>query len=207
MDRTVTIIDFGIGNLKSVQNAFTYLGCDVQVTANLEQVRNAKTLVLPGVGSFRAAMNRLNESGLAIAIKDAVGNQGVKLLGICLGLQLIGQMSTEDGATDGLKLVNGHTDVFKIASDTELKIPHVGFNTVNFSKESRLYRGLENPSDFYFTHSYRMEKCDPPALIGWAQHGERFVASIESENIYATQFHPEKSQSNGLMVLKNFVEI
>ena len=207
MDRTVTIIDFGIGNLKSVQNAFTYLGCDVQVTANPEQVRNARTLVLPGVGSFRAAMNRLNESGLATAIKDAVGNQDVKLLGICLGLQLIGQTSTEDGATDGLKLVNGHTDVFKIASDTELKIPHVGFNTVNFPKESNLYRGLENPSDFYFTHGYRMEKCDPPARIGWTQHGEQFVASIEFENIYATQFHPEKSQSNGLMVLKNFVEI
>jgi glutamine amidotransferase len=207
LDRTVTIIDFGIGNLKSVQNAFIYLGCDVQVTANLEQVRNAKTLVLPGVGSFRAAMNRLNESGLATAIKDAVGNQDVKLLGICLGLQLIGQTSTEDGATDGLKLVNGHTDVFKIVSGSEIKIPHVGFNTVNFPKESHLYRGLENPSDFYFTHGYRMEKCDPPARIGWAQHGEQFVASIEFENIYATQFHPEKSQSNGLMVLKNFVEI
>jgi glutamine amidotransferase len=207
LDRTVTIIDFGIGNLKSVQNAFTYLGCDVQVTANPEQVRNARTLVLPGVGSFRAAMNRLNESGLATAIKDAVGNQDVKLLGICLGLQLIGQTSTEDGATDGLKLVNGHTDVFKIVSGSEIKIPHVGFNTVNFPKESNLYRGLENPSDFYFTHGYRMEKCDPPARIGWTQHGEQFVASIEFENIYATQFHPEKSQSNGLMVLKNFVEI
>jgi glutamine amidotransferase len=207
LDRTVTIIDFGIGNLKSVQNAFTYLGCDVQVTANPEQVRNARTLVLPGVGSFRAAMNRLNESGLATAIKDAVGNQDVKLLGICLGLQLIGQTSTEDGATDGLKLVNGHTDAFKIVSGSEIKIPHVGFNTVNFPKESNLYRGLENPSDFYFTHGYRMEKCDPPARIGWTQHGEQFVASIEFENIYATQFHPEKSQSNGLMVLKNFVEI
>jgi len=206
LNNKVTIVDFGMGNLKSVYNAFKYLGCEVAITSEPKIVEHSQRVVLPGVGSFRLAMDRLNQTGMTSALKKTIEKKNAKILGICLGLQLIGRMSTEDGLTQGLNFVEGDVEKFSPSALQPYKIPHVGFNSVTFKSESILFNGLSSPADFYFTHSYRMKQCESAELTASTTHGEQFVAAIEAGNVFATQFHPEKSQSNGLVVLKNFVD-
>jgi glutamine amidotransferase len=205
--RHVTLIDYGMGNLCSVQSALEYVGATVTLTDNVEQVAQADTLVLPGVGSFRMAMQTLRERGMDGAIKSAVSAGGAKILGICLGMQLLGSHSTEHGETDGLALVPNVVERFKFGQENNLKIPHVGFNSVNLSEAKGLFEGLPQYCDFYFVHSYRMlpEPQGQPDRIGLCDYGESFLAAFENENICGTQFHPEKSQTNGLRLLKNFI--
>jgi glutamine amidotransferase len=203
----VTIIDYGMGNLWSVQSAFEYLNCSVTVTSDPKTIIKSDRLVLPGVGSFRAAMETLRTTGIAESIVDSVKIRGVNILGICLGMQLLGAGSPEDGETNGLGIVDGRTDSFDSRIANVIKVPHVGFDTVRFGEGTKLFEGMSKESDFYFVHEYRMKTVRNLESVSLCTYGEDFVAAFESNNIFATQFHPEKSQANGLRVLKNFVEI
>jgi glutamine amidotransferase len=205
--RNVTLIDYGMGNLCSVQSAFEYVGASVEVTDDPQKVVTADTIVLPGVGSFSRAMQTLREKGLDIAIKTAVIENEAKILGICLGMQLLGSHSTEHGETVGLGLIPNGVNRFIRDPKNNMKIPHVGFNSVDLSESTGLFEGLPQHCDFYFVHSYRMlqDLMGTVGRIGRCEYGESFLAAFEYNNICGTQFHPEKSQTNGLRLLKNFL--
>ena len=205
MGTTITIIDYGMGNLRSVQNALHYLGVGAVISNSAESIASADALVLPGVGSFRSAMLSLESTGLDQAIQDAVLTRGRKILGICLGMQLMGTSSTEDGVTQGLGLIPAPVERF---SDRDgRKVPHIGFNTVTAAAQSQLMRGMQDKTDFYFVHSYRMSPLGLAGRVSTCDYGGLFVAAYEQANIFATQFHPEKSQTNGLLLLKNFLAL
>lgn len=201
----LVVVDYGMGNLHSVQGALRYLGTNPHLSGDPLTVADADTLVLPGVGSFRKAMERLNETGLADALREAVTVRQRKILGICLGQQLMAEHGEEDGGQDGLGFFTG--SVTRLPARTKLKVPHVGFSTVYFDPASRLAAGLGVAIDVYFVHSYRLGVQDRPGLAGICNYGGDFVAAYEHENIFATQFHPEKSQTNGLRLLSNFLAV
>ncbi|WP_345066181.1 imidazole glycerol phosphate synthase subunit HisH [Acidovorax lacteus] len=199
---SVTIVDYGMGNLWSVANALRFLGCEPRMCGDPQQVCTAPVLVLPGVGSFRRAMQALDSRGLSDALREAVQKRDAKLLGICLGMQLLAERGSEDGVSAGLGLVPGQVDRFEAAG---IKVPHVGFNSVHHSPGSRLFAGVDNPADFYFVHSFRLSERSGPGLYARTIHGEEFVSAYEHGNVFGTQFHPEKSQTNGLRLLRNFL--
>lgn len=201
----VTIIDYGMGNIWSVKNAINYLGYTSLICSDPHEIIHANSLILPGVGSFRRAVNSIKARGLGEAIIESVQVRGVNILGICLGMQLLGLSSSEDGDAYGLGLIPSQVDKFNMGRQIGLKIPHVGFDTVYSSKDSKLFNGLGDGSDFYFVHSYRMLPENLNGKIATCNYGVEFLAAYERENIFATQFHPEKSQTNGLIVLHNFL--
>ncbi len=201
----VAIVNYGMGNIYSIQSALHYLGCASVYSDQRDVLREATHIILPGVGSFNKAMQNLKEGDLDRVLTDLALNEKKPLLGICLGMQLLGQSSTEDGYTVGLGLVDGIVEKFtpKVSGS---KIPHVGFNVVHPVREdSLLLKGFEDGSDFYFTHSYRMI-CSDESCTGETVNGECFAACVEKGNIFGTQFHPEKSQANGLKLLVRFLE-
>ena len=203
MGKTVVVIDYGMGNLFSVTSALRYLGCKPLVSDDPRIVEGAPHVVLPGVGSFRLAMERLRSKGLDVAIHEAV-RAGHYLLGICLGMQLLGASSTEDGKTPGLSLIPNTVQLFD--DSTGVKIPHVGFNEISPTTPTGLFEGLPTAPHFYFVHSYRMsvESLDCP--LATCGYGEPFLAAFDKGNVCGAQFHPEKSQGNGLQLLKNFLQ-
>jgi glutamine amidotransferase len=201
------IVDYGMGNLWSVFSALRYLGAAPIVSADPDVVAKANTLILPGVGSFNKAMQALNNSGLADALRDAVIVRQRKLLGICLGMQLLAERGNEDGVCPGLGFIPGTVDRFTRGELQDGKLPHIGFNRVRADAKSRLFQGIMKSSDFYFVHSYRLLANGLPGKHGICNYGVDFLAAIEHENIFATQFHPEKSQTNGLQLLSNFLAI
>jgi len=201
----ITVIDYGMGNLWSVLSALRYLGSNPIISSDPDEIVSADALLLPGVGSFRKAMTSLQKNGLDQSIVEAVHSKGTKILGICLGMQLLGASSTEDGNTIGLGLIPTKVDKFTIKEVGANKIPHIGFDVVQSEPNWSLFKGLKNAADFYFVHSYRLL---PAALSGncaICNYGVDFLAAYEKNNIFATQFHPEKSQTNGLILLKNFL--
>ena len=202
----VVIVDYGMGNLWSVQNAFKHLRCESVVSQDPDVVANADAVVLPGVGSYFRAMQALNERGLSSAIVHAARHRGVKTLGICLGMQLFAQTGREDRECPGLGLIPGVVSRFSAQELGTRKLPHIGFNLVRFDQSGRLYAGLGEAADFYFVHSFRLIDLDGVANLGLSKYGVSFVASYERGNVYATQFHPEKSQTNGLRLLNNFLD-
>lgn len=199
----VVVIDYGMGNLFSVVSAFRYLGAAVATADDPTDVEVARALVLPGVGSFRRAMEELRRTGLDEAIRGAV-NRGTRLLGICLGMQLLGSSSTEDGLTEGLGLVDAAVEAFP--GDSGYKVPHIGFGIVESPGESNLFHGLGERSHFYFVHSFRMTRMPSGVIASTCDYGGGFVAAFESDNVAGAQFHPEKSQANGLVLLANFLQ-
>ena len=203
--QSITIIDYGMCNLWSISSALQYLGFNAEISNDPSEILNAVTLILPGVGSFRKAMSALKENNLDRAIVDAVKTKGSKILGICLGMQLLGADSTEDGFTSGLGLIPNGVDKFSTQNKGTYKIPHVGFNLVHSHPEAHLFKGLPQAADFYFVHSYRMSPDGLSGLSAACNYGDIFMASYEQDIIFATQFHPEKSQTNGLLLLQNFV--
>jgi glutamine amidotransferase len=201
----ITVIDYGAGNLWSVISALRYLGCDPKVSGDPDEIMKADSLLLPGVGSFRKAMIVLKEKELDKAIVEVVQIKGNKILGICLGMQLMGTNSSEDGDTVGLGLISRRVDKFTHQEIGSNKIPHIGFDLVHSQLDSSLFKGLQQATDFYFAHSYRMLSAGLSGKVGTCNYGVEFLAAYEQDNIFATQFHPEKSQTNGLMLLKNFL--
>ena len=199
----LVIIDYSMGNIQSVLGTLKFLNVDNVIVSHLpSDIEKADKLILPGVGSFAAAMQTIKYLEIDKCLKDVVMGDGKSILGICLGMQLMCESSEEDGFSKGLSFVPGHIKRFK---GRQLKVPHVGFNQVSFG-HSKLYKGLDNKSDFYFTHSFRLQT---DLYIGQAtcEYGELFVASYERDNIAGVQFHPELSQTNGLTLLKNFIEV
>lgn len=209
MENKVTIIDYGMGNLWSVASAIKFLGADPVVSHDPIEIANSNCLVLPGVGSFRRAMETIKTNKYDQAIAEALTNSKTKLLGICLGMQLLGASSTEDGVTLGLGLVPNLVTRFSSNNDIKIKIPHIGFSEVKSPKNSSLFANIPDNSCFYFVHSYFMEIANydvTKSHVAIATHGTDFVAAIESGRICGTQFHPEKSQKSGLQLIRNFLE-
>ena len=207
MHKRTIIVDYGMGNIWSVLGAFRYLGNEPEVSCDPDRVSKADCLILPGVGSFRKAMQVLRKSGLETAILEAVKSRGCKILGICLGMQLLGTYGTEDGETPGLRLIPNWVEKFTPKETGNNKIPHIGFNSTRFSERDGLFSDFPNTVDFYYVHAYRMLKNSLTGRIATCSYGIEFLAAFEWENICGTQFHPEKSQTNGLILLKNFLEL
>lgn len=203
----IAIIDYKMGNIKSLKNALDFLGCKSCVTNNAEIILSADKIILPGVGAFNIAMKNLQEFNLIRILKHAVFENNVPILGICLGMQILADMGEENGPTEGLGWIEGQVKHFSF-SDSKIRIPHVGFNSVYFeNKTPNLFKGLKRGADFYFVHSYHFVCKDNSDVSSWAHYGENFVSSVQKGNVFGVQFHPEKSQSNGLTVLKNFISL
>jgi glutamine amidotransferase len=202
----VAIVDYGMGNIRSVTSAFQYLGIKTKLISDPEEISRSPVLVLPGVGSFKSGMKALKKSGANEAIVDAVANNGSKLLGICLGMQLMGSYSSEEGGSDGLGLLPNSVQGFQCRQEFEGKVPHVGFNAIYPDKRKGIFKDLPKSPEFYFTHSYYMEQGNLQGNYAICRYGFEFLSAYEIDNICGVQFHPEKSQVNGLILLKNFME-
>jgi|TARA_B100001971_G_C18223324_1_gene558681 glutamine amidotransferase len=198
----IAIIDYGAGNLRSVKNALDYLKVDSIITSNPNDIKKAEKLILPGVGSFGDTINSLEEKTLIKTIKEQIKNKK-PYLGICLGLQILFEGSEESPDAKGLGIFKGDVKRFK-----ELKVPQIGWNSINIkNKKSKLLKGIETNSYFYFVHSYYVEPKDKSIILTKTDYGVNFVSGIEKDNIFAVQFHPERSGDIGLKILKNFVEL
>lgn len=202
----IGLIDYNMGNLRSVINAFNKIGEEVSIVKDPEDLDGFAKIILPGVGAFKDAMEHLEQSGMDEAIK-AFAKSGKPLLGICLGMQLLLDSSEEFGYTKGLGLVEGKIQGFdKSRFDEPLKVPHMGWNELHVNQESPLFKGLEKSFYLYFVHSF-YATCKDEFAIGKTFYGYDFVSALQKENIFGFQPHPEKSHDNGLKILKNFVEI
>lgn len=206
MKKKVCVIDYGMGNITSIENSLKYLAVNYDVISNFHKFKNYSHMILPGVGSFKTAMKNLKKRKLDKQIKYLVKNNKIKILGICLGMQLLGKSSKENGKTNGLGLMNYEVD--KLRKSKKIKIPHVGFNQIKIKKNKNFFfNKISNDSDFYFVHSYKIninKKFDFDYCT--CNYNKDFLAAFNKNNIYGTQFHPEKSQSNGLTLLFNFLK-
>ena len=203
----IVIIDYNMGNLRSVEKAFEKIGCDVTITNDPDTIRGADKIVLPGVGAFKDGMKHLNELGLIELLKKEVLVNKKPFLGICLGMQLLANKSYENGETNGLSWIDAEVIKFDFTTKTDkLKIPHVGWNNVLYQNENKLFKDINNNSDFYFVHSFHF-KVNENIITSITDYGFNFASSIQKDNIFAFQFHPEKSQTVGLKIIENFVNI
>jgi len=203
--RKVAIIDYGLGNLRSVYNGFEYVGAQPFIADSPEDMAGADCAVLPGVGAFGDGMQILRDNGWLNAIEIFAVKDKKPFLGICLGMQLLAKEGSENGFHEGLGLIDGHV-VRLSPDDDKIRIPHIGWNDVTAQAGSATYEGIDTPQDFYFVHSYVFEPDDPSVISGTCHHGQVFAASVESGNIWGVQFHPEKSQAAGLALLQNFLK-
>ena len=203
-----TIIDYGIGNLRSVEKAFEHVGATVVRTDRPEDLAAAERLVLPGVGAFGACAAEVRRRGLVEPIREAVG-RGVPLLGVCVGMQLLFEESEEQGRHEGLRLLPGRVVRFdgRGAGTTRLKVPHMGWNTAEPQRPSPLLAGLPEAAHFYFVHSYHVLPAHEADVLAVCEYGVRFPAIVGRDHVFGVQFHPEKSQHNGLRILENFARL
>lgn len=199
----IAIIDYGAGNLRSVRNALTILGAEVVTATTPDQLARADKIVLPGVGAFGAGMNALRQAGFEEPLRQAVA-AGVPLIGICLGMQYLFESSDEMGLHRGLGLLPGRVTRFPADG---LKVPHIGWNQLHIRRENPLLAGVESGSYAYFVHSYYVEAGDPSDVLATTDYGIAFASAVAHGNVFGIQPHPEKSQSVGLRILRNFVEI
>ena len=202
----VAIIDYGVGNLFSLSSSFSFIGQEAVVTKDPAVIRSADRILLPGVGAFRDAINKLNESGLVPVIMEEV-QKGKPLLGICLGMQLLFEKSYEYGEHQGLGLIPGKVVPISDAIQEKLKIPHIGWNALFFSKKrSPIFRYLSEGDFVYFVHSYYAAECENFVTAN-TEYGAMLTAAVQNKNVYGCQFHPEKSGEVGLKILKAFCEL
>lgn len=200
----IAIVDYGVGNLFSLCSSFKAIGAEVAVTSDPDVIRSADKIILPGVGAFGDAIKKLNDTGLdKIIIEEA--KKGKKLMGICLGMQLLFEKSYEYGEHNGLGLLKGSVVPMENKIPTELKIPHIGWNGLHFCKNHSLFRYIKEEDHVYFVHSYYAENCDD-SLLATAEYGRELTAAVVKDNVAGMQFHPEKSGSVGLNILRAFYE-
>ena len=200
----IAILDYDAGNIKSVEKAFKILGEETILTRDFSVIEKADRLVLPGVGSFADAMDHLKRYELDRAIKDYV-DSGRPFLGICLGLQLLFDSSEESPGVEGLHLLEG--DVVRIPDAPGIKVPHIGWNSLDYPNKGRLFEGIDEGSFVYFVHSYYLKAKEESIVKATTEYGCHIHASVEKDNIFACQFHPEKSSTIGLKILENFANI
>lgn len=198
----IAIIDYGAGNLRSVSKALDFLNVRHKITNQRNEIENADKLIFPGVGNFGDVISELKKLQLIQSLKKFILNKK-PYLGICIGLQILFEYSDESPNVSGLGLLKGRVSILR----TDLKIPHIGWNTINIKKKSLILKGIKNHSYFYFVHSYCALPNDKEIILTTTDYGTDFVSGIEKDNIYALQFHPEKSGTIGLMILKNFSEL
>ena len=200
----ITVVDYGAGNIKSVEHALSHLGYECLVTEDPERIKKSDKVILPGVGAFGSAMERLKSKGLDEALKEAAYS-GKPFLGICLGLQLLFKDSEESAGVEGLDILPGTIRHFP--TDIGLKIPQIGWNSLDYPSKGRLFEGVNEGEYVYFVHSYYLESKDPDIVKATCEYGVTVHASVERDNVFACQFHPEKSGSVGLKILENFCKI
>ena len=200
----IAIIDYDAGNLKSVSKALEWLGEEAVITRDDQAILSADRVVLPGVGSFGAAMEQLKKYGLDRTIREAVQRQ-IPFLGICLGLQLLFEGSEESGGVEGLGILEGR--ILKIPEADGLKIPHIGWNALTLQHQGRLFEGIADQAFVYFVHSYYLQAEEDQIVKAKTEYGVQIHASVECGQVFACQFHPEKSSSVGLAILKNFAAV
>lgn len=202
MSTRIAILDYGMGNLRSVEKALEHVGVTAKISNEADEVRAADGVILPGVGAFPRAMERIRD----LRLDELIGERreaGVPILGICLGLQLLFDSTTELGGAEGLGLLEGPVDGLDAPG---LKVPHIGWSPVRWERESRLADGIDSETPFYFVHSFAPEPSEDE-LLGSAEYGTRFACAAERDNVFGVQFHPEKSSSAGLRLLSNFAGI
>ncbi len=200
----IAIIDYDAGNIKSVEKALLLLGQEVKITDHAQEILSADKVVLPGVGAFGDAMGNLNRRGLVSVIRETV-EKGTPFLGICLGLQLLFERSDEAPGVAGLGILPG--EILRIPPKEGLKIPHMGWNSLHLEHEGRLFRKVSEQAYVYFVHSYYLKAGEEEIVKASTEYGVHIHASVEKGNVFACQFHPEKSSEVGLQILKNFVEL
>lgn len=200
----IAIIDYDAGNLKSVEKAFNYLGHEVVVTRDKEVIKSADKVVLPGVGAFGDAMEKLHQYDLVDVIKEVVA-MNKPFLGICLGLQLLYESSEESEGVEGLSILKGK--ILRIPDKEGLKVPHMGWNSLEVKKEARLFQGVEGTPYVYFVHSFYLKADDESEVMATTEYATHIHASVERNNVFACQFHPEKSGDIGLKLLDNFAKL
>ena len=204
----IAIIDYNVGNLHNLKNALDFQGLPNRIVREAHELDGADHIILPGVGAFRPAMDRLREAGMEPVVREKVA-AGVPFLGVCVGLQLLFEESEEDGLHEGLGLLRGRIVRFKgrDAQGGSLKVPQIGWNQVAWQHDDPLVEGIADQSYFYFVHSYYALPSDPADALGVADYGEPFAAVVRHGNVWGVQFHPEKSQNAGLRLLKNFAAL
>ena len=200
----IGIVDYNAGNIKSVEKACQFLGEDVVVTRDRETIMAADGVILPGVGAFGDAMEKLHSYQLVNTVKD-VANSGKPFLGICLGLQLMFESSDEAPGVEGLGILPGK--IVRIPDGEDIKVPHIGWNSLQYPNKGRLYKDIDENSFVYFVHSYYLQAKEPEIVVASTEYGVTIQASVEKGNVFACQFHPEKSSTVGLKILENFISI
>lgn len=201
----IVIIDYGMGNLGSIYNMIKKLGYNSVISSDIELIQQATKLVLPGVGAFDNGINNLNKYGIVPVLEKQVIEKKVPILGICLGMQLLTN-SSEEGNCKGLGWINASTIRFKF-EDSKMKVPHMGWNYVNIVRNNELFNDNTNESRFYFVHSYYVVCHSPNDVVTTTKYGHDFTSSFQHENIYGTQFHPEKSHKFGMKIFENFLKL
>jgi glutamine amidotransferase len=203
----IVIIDYGMGNIGSLQNMIKKAGGTSTISSNARDIENAEKLILPGVGAFDNGMINLQKLGLIDVLNKKVVVEKTPILGVCLGMQLLTK-SSEEGVLSGLGWLNAKTVKFKFTGDSKkLKLPHMGWNTITIRKESLLFNGMYEDARFYFVHSYHLVCEDESDILTTTNYGYDFVSAVEKGNIFGVQFHPEKSHKYGLKLIKNFLEL
>ncbi len=200
----VAIIDYDAGNVKSVEKAVAALGKSAILTGKPDEILSAEHVILPGVGAFGDAMKKLNQYGLVDTIRKVIEKQ-TPFLGICLGLQLLFESSEESPGVEGLGILPGK--IARIPEKDDLKIPHIGWNSLSYPNQGRLFQGVPEQSYVYFVHSYYLQADEPEIVKAVTEYGTTIHASVEKDNIFACQFHPEKSSEVGMTILKNFLDV
>ena len=200
----IAIIDYDAGNIKSVEKAIHFLGEEVLVTREKDKILGADKVILPGVGSFGDAMNKIRSYGLEEIIKEVI-SRGTPFLGICLGLQLLFERSDESSGVEGLGILKG--EILKIPDKEGLKIPQIGWNSLKYPRRGKLFEGIQEDAYVYFVHSYYLKAADEGIVTATTEYSTLIHASVEKDNVFACQFHPEKSSDVGLRILKNFIDI
>lgn len=206
MKQTIAIVDYSMGNLNSVYKKIAKLNAHCIVSSSVEQILKADKIIIPGVGHFAKAVENLKSTGLWDVLNEIALIQKKPILGICLGMQLMAKKS-EEGNVDGFGWLDAEVVRFKVSDEIKFKVPHIGWNQISIAKDSKIMKGLDSKSEFYFVHSYHFKNSNKIDILNETEYDYTFTSAIEKENIFGVQYHPEKSHDAGETLLKNFIEL